>query len=382
MDFSQIPSPCYVIDQGGLRRNLELLQRVQNEAGVDIILALKGYSLYPTFGMVKQYLAGATASSLHEARLVVEEMGQKAHTYCPAYLEQEFDEVMGYSSHLTFNSLSQWERYRERVRRYSEPLSCGIRINPQYSEVETDLYNPAIPGSRLGMVRDQLGDTLPEGMEGLHFHTLCENNSHTLARTLEAVEKRFGDLLQQAKWLNMGGGHLITHQDYEPDHLIGLLKEFKSRYPHLKIIMEPGSAIGWQTGVLRSSVLDVLDSQGVNVALLDVSVSNHMPDCLEMPYKPEVLGTKEPNPEKPAPERTYRLGGLTCLAGDFVGDYVFERPLQVGDTVVFDDMAHYTMVKTTTFNGVNLPSIGMWTEAGNFQLFKSFGYESFKDRLG
>ena len=382
MNWREIPSPCYVVDQAKLRRNLELLQRVQQEAEVDIILALKGFSLYPTFPMVKQYLAGATASSLHEARLVQEEMGHLAHTYCPAYLDREFEEVMHYSSHLTFNSLSQWERYRQRVAANKQPISCGLRINPQYSEVETDLYNPAIAGSRLGITRDQFGDSLPEGIEGLHFHTLCENDSHTLVRTLAEVEKRFGDLIAQAKWFNMGGGHLITRSDYDPDHLIGILKDFKSRYPGLKVIMEPGSAIGWETGVLRSQVEDVMDSQGINVAVLDISVSNHMPDCLEMPYKPGVLGTQEPKADSPAPERTYRLGGLTCLAGDFVGDYVFEHPLQVGDPVIFDDMIHYTMVKTTTFNGVNLPSIGMWTEEGTFELFKAYGYESFKDRLG
>ena len=383
MDFSQIPSPCYVVREASLRSNLERLQRVRQEADITLIVALKGYSLYPTFGLVKEYLSGATASSLHEARLVVEAMGQKAHTYCPAYLDHEFAEVVGYSSHLTFNSLSQWERFRPRLQELAPDMPCAIRINPQYSEVETDLYNPAVPGSRLGVTRDLFGDTLPEGITGLHFHALCENDSYTLERTLKAVEDRFGDLLKQAKWLNMGGGHLITRKDYDPDHLIQLLKDFKKRYPNLEeVIMEPGSAIGWDTGVLRSSVVDLIDSQGIQVAMLDVSVSNHMPDCLEMPYKPRVLGTHEPDVKNPLRERTYRLGGLTCLAGDFVGDYVFERPLAVGDTVVFDDMIHYTMVKTTTFNGVNLPSIGMWKEDETFQLFKSFGYESFKDRLG
>lgn len=382
MNFNSIPSPCYVVEERKLIQNLQLLQRVQREAAVDIILALKGYSLYPTFHLVKEYLAGATASSLHEARLIYEEMGVQAHTYCPAYLPHEFDEVLRYSSHITFNSLSQWARFRAQAQAVRKPLSFGLRINPQYSEVSTDLYNPAIAGSRLGITRDQLGDTLPEGIHGLHFHTLCENDSHTLARTLAAVEERFGDMLHQAQWLNMGGGHLITQKDYDPEHLIQLLKDFKSRYPHLRITLEPGSAIGWETGILRSTVLDVMHSQGVNVAILDVSVANHMPDCLEMPYKPKVRGAQDPNPDMPAPANTWRLGGLTCLAGDFVGDYVFDQALKVGDTVIFEDMIHYTLVKTTTFNGVPLPSIGMWTKENDFQLFKSFGYESYKDRLG
>lgn len=386
MNYAEIPSPCYVLDEAKLRRNLQLLKRVQDEAGVEIICALKGFAMFSAFPLVSQYLAGATASSLNEARLIVNEWGTKAHTYAPAYRDDEFDEILDLSSHLTFNSWSQWERFRERAAAYNEqrttineqPISCGIRINPQYSEVATDLYNPCIPGSRLGVVRAALPDHLPPDVEGLHFHTLCENDSHTLERTLHAVELRFGDLLRQVKWLNMGGGHLITRADYDPDHLIGVLKAFKAKFPHLHVILEPGSAVGWQTGVLVSTVLDVLDAQGIDVAILDTSFSNHMPDTLEMPYKPRILGAdSEPVPGKP----TYRLGGMTCLAGDYMGDYSFEKPLAVGDTIVFDDMIHYTMVKTTTFNGVNLPGIGIWQEDGTFRLVKHYGYESYRDRL-
>lgn len=374
LDLSQIPSPCFVLDEALLRRNLEKIKYVKDNAGVSIILALKGYSMYSTFPMVRQYLDGATASSLHEARLCFEEMKTKAHVYTPAYLEHEFDEMRSYASHLSFNTIAQWERYKHRV----EGLSCGIRINPQYSEVETDMYNPCVPGSRLGITADMLGDTLPEGMEGLHFHTLCEKDSYTLERTLVEVEKRFDKVLRQAKWLNMGGGHLITRADYDADHLISVLKAFKAKYPNLKITMEPGSAIGWQTGYLVSTVEDTFNSQGIDVAVLDVSFAAHMPDTLEMPYKPKIYGATDKVEGKP----TYRLGGMTCLAGDYMGDYSFDAPLKFGDKLVFDDMIHYTMVKTTTFNGVGLPSIGIIRENGQFDLIRQYGYESFKDRLG
>ena len=376
IDFSKIPSPCYVLEDRLLRKNLELLKYVQEQAGIEIICALKGFSMFSTFPMVKQYLAGSTASSLNEARLGFEEMGAKTHVYSPAYLDSEFDELLNYSNHISFNSLNQFNKFKDKA--IAAGVSCGLRINPQYSEVETDMYNPCIAGSRLGITRNQLGDTLPEGIEGLHSHTLCENDSYTLERTLQAIEERFGGLLNQAKWLNLGGGHLITRADYNVEHLIGVLKGLKNRFPNLKIIMEPGSAVGWRTGYLTSTVLDIVDSQGINVAILDISFAAHMPDTLEMPYKPKILNAhQEPIEGKP----TYRFGGMTCLAGDFYGDYSFDEPLKIGDSIVFDDMIHYTMVKTTTFNGVNLPSIGIWREDDTFDLVKSFGYESFKDRL-
>ncbi|MDF0693880.1 carboxynorspermidine decarboxylase [Aquirufa ecclesiirivi] len=374
--YPTIPSPCFVLEENLLLNNLRLLQRVQQEAGIEIICALKGFSFYHEFPLVRQYLAGATASSLHEARLAYEEMQVKCHVYSPAYLEKEFEELASYTSHLSFNSLNQYQQYYQRAAQ--QGISCGIRINPEYAEVETDMYNPCVPGSRLGIRRSDIGETLPEGIEGLHSHTLCENDSFVLERTLAVIDEKFGDLLPKIKWLNLGGGHLITREDYQVDHLISVLTRFKAKYPNLSIILEPGSAVGWQTGFLKSTVLDIVHSAGINVAILDVSFAAHMPDTLEMPYKPRIrFADSEPVAGKP----TYRFGGMTCLAGDYYGDYSFEEPLQIGDEIILEDMIHYTMVKTTTFNGVNLPSIGKLDRNQNFVLFKSFGYESFKDRL-
>ena len=373
--YPSIPSPCYVLEENLLIANLELLKRVQLEAGIEIICALKGFSFYHEFPLVKQYLAGATASSLHEARLASEEMGVKPHVYSPAYLESEWEELSSYAGHITFNSLNQYHQYSDRA--HAAGISCGLRINPEYAEVETDMYNPCVAGSRLGIRRSDLGD-LPAGIEGLHSHTLCENDSFVLERTLDVIEEKFGDLLPSLKWLNLGGGHLITRADYDVNHLISLLKGFSQRYPNLQVTLEPGSAVGWQTGFLKSTVLDIVESAGITVAILDVSFAAHMPDTLEMPYKPTIRGANS-DPEKGKP--TYRFGGMTCLAGDFYGDYSFENILQIGDEIILEDMIHYTMVKTTTFNGVNLPSIGKLDRQEQFHLFKSFGYESFKDRL-
>ncbi|MDP1817589.1 MAG: carboxynorspermidine decarboxylase [Leadbetterella sp.] len=376
IDFLQIPSPCYVLEEKLLRKNLELINRVQNEAGAEIILALKGFSMYKMFPMVKKYLSGATASSLNEARLIFEEMDCLAHTYAPAYKPEEFEELMGYSSHITFNSLNQFQQFKDQVDAFDRKISMGLRINPQYAEVSTDMYNPCVVGSRLGITRDALGDILPEGIEGLHSHTMCENDSYVLERTLVHIEEKFGDLLHQIKWLNLGGGHLMTKEGYDHAHLIATIKRLKATY-NIDIILEPGSAIAWQTGYLRSRVLDIVDAQGVDVAILDISFAAHMPDTLEMPYKPKVWGASDPIEGRP----TYRLGGMTCLAGDYMSEYSFEKPLKIGDTIIFDDMIHYTMVKTTTFNGVGLPSIGIWHEDETFELVKSFGFESFKEKI-
>ncbi len=373
--YPSIPSPCYVLEEKLLIANLELLKRVQKEAGIEIICALKGFSFYHEFPLVKQYLAGATASSLNEARLAFEEMGVRPHVYSPAYVESEWDELASYAGHITFNSLNQYYQFRDRA--HAAGISCGLRINPEYAEVETDMYNPCVAGSRLGIRRTDLSE-LPTGIEGLHSHTLCENDSFVLERTLKVIEEKFGDLLPRLKWLNLGGGHLITRADYDVEHLIGLLNGFRLKYPNLQIILEPGSAVGWQTGFLKSSVLDIVSSAGIMVAILDVSFAAHMPDTLEMPYKPRIRGANS-EPEKGKP--TYRFGGMTCLAGDFYGDYSFEKELQIGDEIILEDMIHYTMVKTTTFNGVNLPSIGKLDKEEQFHLLKSFGYESFKDRL-
>lgn len=376
MQYPTIPSPAFVLEENLLLNNLRLLERVQKEAGIEIICALKGFSFYHEFPLVRKYLAGATASSLHEARLIVEEMKDKAHVYCPAFIENEFDEITNYASHITFNSLNQYHKFIDKA--ISKQISCGIRINPEYSEIETDMYNPCIAGSRLGVRRSDFGDTLPAHIEGLHSHTLCENDSYVLERTLIHIEEKFGDFLPQLKWLNLGGGHLITREGYDVDHLIKLLKSFNAKYPNLTLVLEPGSAVGWQTGFLKSTVLDIVHSAGIDVAILDVSFAAHMPDTLEMPYKPRIRNAYiEPVPGK----FTYRFGGMTCLAGDYYGDYSFDNPLEIGDEIIFEDMIHYTMVKTTTFNGVNLPSIGKIDPSGKFVLFKKFGFESFKDRL-
>ncbi len=377
IDFNLIPSPCYIIDEHLLRKNLEILKRVQDETGVSIICALKGFAMFSTFNLVSKYLKGATASSLNEAKLCFDEMKSLAHLCAPAYLDNEFDELMNISSHITFNSFSQWERYKSKIKNHSSKISCAIRINPEHSEVETDLYNPARPGSRLGVIIDQFPKILPEGIEGLHFHTLCENDSYALERTLIVVENKFDHLIRQCKWINFGGGHHITRTDYNVDHLIQLIKKFKTKYNQIDVILEPGEAVGWQTGYLVSTVQDIIVNKGIQVAILDVSFSTHMPDCLEMPYNPKILGATDEIHGKP----TYRMGGISCLAGDFMGDYSFDRELSVGDKIIFEDMIHYTMVKTTTFNGVGLPSIGKWTEQNEFQLVRKFGYIDYKNRL-
>jgi len=375
MDYSKIPSPCYVLDEVAFRKNLELIKSVKEQAGVEIILAFKAFAMWSVFPIVREYIPFTTASSLAEAKLAFEEMGSPAHTYGPAYTDKEFPAIMNCSSHITFNSLTQFERFYPQTQ--FNNISCGLRINPEFSDVETDLYNPCAPGSRLGIVADLLGDKLPEGVEGLHFHTLCESSSYDLEKTLNVVEEKFGKYFSQIRWLNMGGGHLMTREGYNTDHLISLLKSFNSKYPHLHLILEPGSAFAWKTGVLVSSVIDIVENKGIRTAMLDVSFACHMPDCLEMPYKPSIIGATDAIPGKP----TYRMGGNSCLSGDFMGDWSFDKELKPGDRIVFDDMIHYTMVKTTMFNGVSHPSIGIWTTANDFQLIREFGYEDYKTRM-
>ncbi len=375
MDYSKIPSPCFVLNEMAFRRNLELIRSVKERAGVEIILAFKAFAMWSAFPIVREYITYSTASSLAEARLAFEEMGSPAHTYGPAYTDREFPEIVKLSSHITFNSLTQFERLYPQTQFYN--VSCGLRINPEFSDVETDLYNPCAPGSRLGIVANLLGDTLPEGVEGLHFHTLCESSSYDLEKTLAVVEEKFGKFFHQIKWLNMGGGHLMTKAGYDIEHLISLLQNFKIRYPNLKIILEPGSAFAWQTGVLLSSVVDIVENNGIKTAMLDVSFSNHMPDCLEMPYKPTIIGATDVITGKP----TYRMGGNSCLSGDFYGSWSFDAELKIGDRIVFDDMIHYTMVKTNMFNGVSHPSIGIWSMENEFRLVREFGYEDYKNRM-
>lgn len=376
IDYSKIPSPSYVLDEARLRNNLELIKRVKESAGVEIILAFKAFALWKVFPIIREYISFSTASSYSEARLAVEEFGNPAHTYSPAYSEEEFPEIIKCSSHITFNSLSQFERFYPQVKKFEErKISCGLRINPEFSDVETDLYNPCAPGSRLGVVAELLGDKLPEGIEGLHFHTLCESTSFDLERTLVKVEERFGRYFSQIKWINFGGGHLMTREDYDVEHLISLLKQFRLRYPWLEVIMEPGSAFAWRTGELVSTVVDIVENKGIRTAILNVSFACHMPDCLEMPYKPDIIGTVENG------KYSYRMGGNSCLSGDFYGDWTFDKPLQVGDKIIFKDMIHYTTVKTTMFNGVSHPSLVLWTQNDEMKLLRKFGYEDYRDRM-
>jgi carboxynorspermidine decarboxylase len=379
MEIKKIPSPCYVLDAALLRKNLECIDRVQKEAGVQIILAFKGFAMWSAFPIVREYVSGATASSLHEARLCYEEMGTKAHTYAVAYAPREFKRIMGFSSHITFNSLSQYKRFAGRVRAHQPAISAGLRVNPEWSPVETDLYNPAASGSRLGITSDQLGEQLPDGIEGLHFHVLCESTSYDLENVLKHFESRFGSYLSKLKWVNFGGGHLMTRKGYDVDHLISVLKQFKKRYPHLQVILEPGSAFAWDTGVLVSEVLDIVNNGGVQTAILDVSFTAHMPDTLEMPYRPRVRGARADL--QPNEKHLYRLGGVSCLSGDYLDEYGFDAPLRIGQKIVFEDMIHYTMVKTTTFNGVSHPSIAIWRENNELDVIRKFRYSDYKRRL-
>jgi len=375
--FSAVPSPCFVLEEGRLRNNLELISRVMKEADVEIIPAFKGFSMWSSFPIVREYVSGASASSLNEARLCFEEIKSKAHTYAPVFIPSEFNEILGYSSQIVFNSMAQFEQFIGQVRDYPEKISVGLRVNPEFSEVEPLIYNACAPGSRLGIVSDQLPDSLPPEVEGLNFHTLCESGADDLEKTLEAFERNFGKYLHQIKWINMGGGHLMTRKGYDVEKLIRILKAFKAKY-NKHIILEPGSAFAWDTGVLVSTVLDIVENKGIKTAMLDVSFAAHMPDCLEMPYKPRIEGSHfEPVNGKP----TYRMGGNSCLSGDFVGFWSFDNELKPGDRIIFEDMIHYTMVKTNFFNGVGHPSIGILHSDGGFELVRSFGYDSYKQKL-
>ncbi len=374
-DFSLPPSPCYVLDEAALLRNLEVLDRVQREAGVKILLALKGVAMIGAFPPIRQVLPGCTVSSLNEARLAREFHGGEIHVYSPVYTDRDFGALCDLGSHVSFNSLTQYARFRGACK----GRSIGLRINPEYSPVRTDLYNPCIPGSRLGIRAEALKPGLPADVEGFHSHNLCESDSFALARTLDRIEALFGRYLPRIKWLNLGGGHLMTRVDYDVDHLIATLGAFRSRHPHLEIILEPGSAVGWEAGWLVSTVEDRFVSGGVTVLMLDVSFACHMPDCLEMPYQPKVRGATEAVDGRPA----VRLGGCSCLAGDWMGqgDYAFKTVPEVGERLVFEDMLHYTLVKATTFNGIALPSIGVWRASGEFEVLRSFGYEDYRSRL-
>lgn len=375
MRIQDIPTPFYIVYEERLRRNLALINRVEREAGVNIIMAFKANALWRTFPIVREYNRDFTASSLNELRLGNEELGGEAHVYCPVYTPATIGEFLDRATHITFNSLSQWERYGASA--LAAGVSPGLRVNPQCSVIETEIYNPALPGSRFGVTAEQLGDTLPEGIEGLHFHALCESTSYDLAKVLAAFEQQFGRWLPQVKWVNFGGGHLMTREGYDVDHLIGLLKDFRVRYPWLKVIMEPGSAFTWRTGDLITSVLDVVENQGVRTAIIDASFACHMPDCLEMPYKPTITESVPEAEGLPV----YRLGGNSCLSGDYVGDWAFEAPLQPGDRLTLEDMNHYTTVKTTMFNGIQHPSIVLCRRDGGCEYLREFTYEDYKNRM-
>ena len=385
IDIDKVPSPCYVMDEKLLRKNLSLIKSVADKAGVEIILAFKSFAMWKSFPIFREYIRYTTASSVYEARLAYEEFGSKAHTYSPAYTETDFPIIMKCSSHITFNSFNQFRHFYPEIEANEEKISCGIRINPEYSEVEVELYNPCAPGTRFGVTADLLPDTLPAGIEGFHCHCHCESGSYELEHTLKHIEAKFSRWFSQIKWLNLGGGHLMTRKDYDTDHLVALLKELKARYPHLEIILEPGSAFTWQTGPLVASVVDIVESRGIKTAVLDVSFPCHMPDCLEMPYQPTVRGAETLPAEAVKTARPedyiYRLGGNSCLSGDYMGSWRFDHPLQIGERIVLEDMIHYTMVKTNMFNGIHHPSIAIWHTNDTLEVYKSFRYEDYRDRM-
>ncbi|APF23820.1 carboxynorspermidine decarboxylase [Clostridium butyricum] len=376
IDIDKLPSPCYIVDERLLRKNLEVLDYVQKESGANIILATKAFSMFSTFPLIGKYLKGVTSSSLFEARLGYEEMGKQVHIFSPAYREDEFEDIMKYSDHIIFNSFNQWKLYKDRVKNYKDKkIQCGIRINPEYSEIETDIYNPCFENSRMGVTLKNFEENDLDGIDGLHFHTMCEQNSDTLARTIKVVDDKFGKYIKNMKWLNFGGGHHITRDDYDLKTLIESVLYMKNKY-NIEIYLEPGEAVALNSGFLVSTVLDITNN-GMDIAILDTSAACHMPDVLEMPYRPNIIGSGKPYEY----EYTYRFGGPTCLAGDIIGDYSFKEPLKVGDKLIFCDMAIYSMVKNNTFNGINLPSIVKYSEENGVEIIKEFGYEDFKGRL-
>ena len=381
--FKEINIPIYIIEEVRLRNNLELIRSVACAADVEIILAFKAFALWKIFPIFREYINATTASSLNEALLAYYEFGSRAHTYSPAYTDDDIEEIARCSSHLTFNSLSQWDRYHAIVRENNLGISLGLRVNPEYSEVETMLYNPCAPGTRFGVRAGDLSDMLPADIEGFHCHCHCESGADVFARTLVHIEEKFGQWLPRLKWINFGGGHLMTRKDYDVQLLIDLLKGFRSRYPNLNVILEPGSAFAWQTGPLVSQVVDVVEDESIRTAVLNVSFTCHMPDCLEMPYMPVVRGARIVEGARADKQslNTYRLGGNSCLAGDFMGSWQFDHPLQIGENIIFEDMMHYTTVKTCMFNGIRHPSIGIVHTDGELEILREYGYEDYKLRM-
>lgn len=374
-DFSPV-SPYFVVYEDSLRRNLRLIKDVKDRSGAKIIMAFKANALWKTFPIIREYISDCTASSVNELELGAECMGGEIHSFTPAYTDANIDRFLELSSHITFNSLSQYERFADKVK--AAGVSAGLRVNPKCSVIETDLYNPALPGSRFGVDAESLKDGLPDGIDGLHFHALCESSSYDLEKVLEAFEANFGHLFKDLKWVNFGGGHLMTRDGYDTEHLIGLIQGFRKRYPWLEVILEPGSAFTWRTGDLVATVVDIVENDGVPTAILDVSFACHMPDTLEMPYRPDV---REEVPREQSTGVAYRLGGNSCLSGDFKGDYYFAKPLKVGDRITLADMNHYTTVKTTMFNGVAHPDIVLQNGDGTRRLLRHFDYNDYKNRM-
>ncbi len=372
MNYKNIPTPIYISEEKKLKENLELLAYVQEKSAAKILLALKGFAFKASFPLMRAYLHGCCASGLHEARLAHEAFQREVHTYAPAFKDKEIDEIIHISNHLVFNSFSQWQKYKERA---LGKVSCGLRVNPEVSAAPTNLYNPCSTHSRLGITKKEFRDDLLDGIEGLHFHALCEQDADALELVLKGFEEKFGHLIPHMKWINFGGGHHITRNDYDVEKLIMIIKEFKARYD-VEVYLEPGEAVGWQTGVLVATVLDIVHN-GIDIAILDTSAEAHMPDTLIMPYRAEVRGAGK------AEEKayTYRLGGNTCLAGDIMGDYSFDAPLKIGDKIIFEDQIHYTIVKNTTFNGIKLPDLAIEREDGSLEIVKKFGYDDYQRRL-
>ena len=383
MKINEIPTPFYIVYKDRLRANLSLITDVARRADVKIIMAFKANALWRTFDIFKEYDVACTASSLNELRLGLEFLTDKIYSYSPAYTDNTIGEYLAGSTHITFNTVSQWNRFADRVKDYNltsgRYVSPGLRVNPRCSVITTDLYNPALPGSRFGASVEELADGLPEGIEGLHFHALCESSSHDLAKVLASFEAQFGRFLPGIKWVNMGGGHIMTRKGYDTDHLVEVLRGFKSRYPWIEIILEPGSAFTWRTGDLISEVVDIVENDGVKTAIMDVSFACHMPDTLEMPYKPAITESDGENPVPGHP--TYRLGGNSCLSGDYMGDWSFEKPLEIGDRLTLEDMNHYTTVKTNMFNGIQHPAIVFADKNGDCTYLRQFDYEDYKNRM-
>ena len=379
MNINEIQTPFYVVYEDRLRSNLELISEVRRRAGVDVIMAFKANALWRTFGIVREYCRNSTASSLNELRLGREFLGGEVHSYCPAYTSANIDEFFAGCSNITLNALVLFVRFAYMVRearRRGHDISPGLRVNPRCSVIETDIYNPALPGSRFGVGATELSGGLPEGIEGLHFHALCESDSFALERVLAAFEEQFGHLLPQLKWVNMGGGHLMTREGYDIEHLISMLTDFRRRHPNLKVILEPGSAFTWRTGDLITSVVDTVENDGVPTAIVDVSFACHMPDTLEMPYKPAITESVPEGQGEP-----WRLGGNSCLSGDYMGDWYFSETLEAGQRLTLEDMNHYTTVKTTMFNGIQHPDIVLCHSDGRCEYLRRFTYDDYKNRM-